>query len=215
MATISRPARAASSKPRNAAPAARSHTRAVATGDLVLLRFPRPADRHEFLSLRRRSRAFLTPWEATPTDDYDPFSPAKFAEFLRSSRLKRSRRFLICDRASGRIVGALGLGEIARGAFQSCYLGYWIGRPFARRGFGSEAVRLALAYAFDTLHLHRVEANIIPANAPSLALVRRLGFRHEGTARRYLRIAGRWQDHEHWAMTVEDWRTLAVVAALR
>jgi ribosomal-protein-alanine N-acetyltransferase len=103
-------------------------------------------------------------------------------------------------------MGAIALNEIVRGPFQGCYLGYWIGRPFARRGFMTEAVALIVRHAFVHLGLHRVEANIIPRNRASLALIRRAGFRHEGLARRYLCIAGRWQDHEHWAVTVEDWR---------
>jgi len=73
----------------------------------------------------------------------------------------------------------------------------------------SEAVRLALRHAFMKLKLHRVEANVVPRNRASKGLVKKLGFRYEGTAKRYLRIAGKWQDHEHWAMTVEEWRESA------
>jgi ribosomal-protein-alanine N-acetyltransferase len=102
-------------------------------------------------------------------------------------------------------MGVLSLSNIVRGAFQSAYLGYWIGKPFARQGYMTEAMRLALNLAFGPLGLHRVEANIIPRNRASIALVKKLGFRNEGTAMRYLRIDGRWQDHEHWALTIEDW----------
>ncbi len=63
----------------------------------------------------------------------------------------------------------------------------------------TEAADLAVRYAFDTLGLHRVEANIQPGNAPSIALVRRLGFAREGFSPRYLRISGEWRDHERWA----------------
>jgi ribosomal-protein-alanine N-acetyltransferase len=93
---------------------------------------------------------------------------------------------------------------IIRGSFQSSYVGYWIGRPFAGHGFMTEALGLVLVFAFRTLGLHRVEANIIPGNRASLRLVKRLGFRYEGTAVRYLRINGRWQDHEHWAITADE-----------
>jgi ribosomal-protein-alanine N-acetyltransferase len=54
--------------------------------------------------------------------------------------------------------------------------------------------------------LHRLEANIQPGNRASLRLVRRLGFKREGYSRRYLKIRGRWCDHERWAILAEEWR---------
>jgi [ribosomal protein S5]-alanine N-acetyltransferase len=86
------------------------------------------------------------------------------------------------------------------------YLGYWVGAPFEGQGYMREGLALALRRAFGALKLHRVEANIQPENARSIALVKRAGFRREGYSERYLKIAGRWRDHERWAMTVEDYR---------
>ena len=70
----------------------------------------------------------------------------------------------------------------------------------------TEALRLMLAYAFNDLKLHRLEANVQPENVSSLALVKRAGFVREGYSRRYLKIAGRWRDHERWAILREDWQ---------
>ena len=69
----------------------------------------------------------------------------------------------------------------------------------------TEAMGLGLRFAFEGLGLHRVEANIIPDNRPSIALVKRHGFRKEGFSERYLKIAGSWRDHDRWALTVEEW----------
>ena len=102
------------------------------------------------------------------------------------------------------IVGVVNLSEISRGCFQNCFMGYWIGQPYRRQGFMTEALRLAMDYAFDDLDLHRVEANIIPSNTASIALIKRLGFRLEGLSERYLKINGEWQDHERWALTREE-----------
>lgn len=173
-------------------------------GTRILLRYPKPADRAEYFALKRSSRRFLAPWEATPESGSDPFAPAAFTALLGSSRTKSSHRFLICLVGSGEIVGQIGLSSIIRGPFQSCFLGYWIAARHARKGYMSEAIPLALLFAFQSLGLHRVEANIIPTNRPSLALIRKLGFRYEGTARNYLRINHRWQDHEHWAITADE-----------
>lgn len=175
----------------------------------MYLRHPVRRDKKEFLEVRDRSRTFLAPWEPTPIGAEDPFTPGAFDRFHASARTETSRRFLICAIDDGRIVGQVGLGGIIRGAFQSCYIGYWIAANEVRKGYGGEAVKLAVSYAFSTLGLHRVEANIIPANEASKSLIRRLGFRHEGTAKSYLRIAGRWQDHDHWAVTKEEWGAAA------
>jgi [ribosomal protein S5]-alanine N-acetyltransferase len=133
-------------------------------------------------------------------------SARQFAAYLARCRRIASPGFLICRTSDGAIVGGINFSEIVRGNFQSAYLGYQIGAPFARQGYMTEALARALEVAFGPLRLHRVEANIQPGNVPSLALVRRAGFRREGFSRRYLKIAGRWRDHERWALLAEGWR---------
>lgn len=114
--------------------------------------------------------------------------------------------FLIRRIADGQVVGSVELSRIARGNFHSAYLGYEIGAEHRGQGYMSEALRLVLRHAFRTLGLHRVEANVQPGNDASIALVRRAGFTREGFSRRYLKIGGRWRDHERWALLREDWR---------
>jgi len=185
---------------------ARNGRHAVMTGRETYLRYPTRADRGEYMTVRLDSRAHLEPWEATPPNGPDPFSPEHFKGFLETCNGHTSHRLLVCLGGSGEIIGQIGLGGILRGPFESCFVGYWLAAHRTGRGYMSEALDLGLAFAFDRLALHRVEANIMPENDLSKALVGRLGFRFEGLARRYLRINGRWRDHEHWAMTVEEWR---------
>ena len=98
---------------------------------------------------------------------------------------------------------------ITRGSLQSAYLGYAVGSPFAHQGFMRDGIELVLREAFLTLRLHRIEANIQPGNNASIALARGAGFSCEGSSPRYLKIGGRWRDHERWAILAEDWRARA------
>lgn len=177
-------------------------------GERVFLRHPVPADQDEFVQLRRESRALHAPWEPLPSGDppVPPDSERAFQQFLASADTGPAQRHLLCRSKDRAIVGYFGLTQIALGAFCSCYMGYWTGAPFVRMGYATEGMQLTLERAFTQLGLHRVEANIIPDNQPSLALARRCGLRREGYSPRYLQIAGEWRDHERWAITFEDWR---------
>ena len=187
---------------------ARAQGRALARGERVFLRRLAAADEEEYLALLRASVDFLRPWQPAPPPGADPAGPEAFRRALALQRRKRSDRVVVCSVEDGAILGAANLSEIVRGAFQSAFLGYWIGAPHARRGYMREALPLVLDRAFGPLALHRVEANVSPENHASIRLVRGAGFRFEGLARRYLKIAGRWRDHEHWTMLAEDWRAL-------
>jgi len=112
---------------------------------------------------------------------------------------------LVCLADGGAIVGVFNITEIVRGAFQSAFLSYAAVAALGGRGLMSEGLQLVLRRAFMDLALHRLEANIQPGNARSIALVRRAGFVCEGTSRRYLRLGGQWRDHQHWVLLAEEW----------
>ena len=101
------------------------------------------------------------------------------------------------------IVGVVNINNVIRGAAQSGSLGYYACGQFQRRGYMTQGLALVIEHAFATLGLHRLEANIQPANARSKALVRRLGFSPEGVSPRFLFIDGAWRDHERWALIDE------------
>jgi [ribosomal protein S5]-alanine N-acetyltransferase len=169
-------------------------------GPRVRLAVPQARDRDDVLALNRASRAFHRGWVAPPT------TPAQFARLLARARHPDFVAFLVRRRPDDALLGGIEISQIVLGLFRSAYLAYYVGAPHARQGFMAEALTLALRHAFGPLGLHRLEANIRPENAPSLALVRRLGFTREGFSRRYLKIGGRWRDHERWAVLREDWR---------
>lgn len=171
-------------------------------GPRVYLRTPMARDRDEFLE-RNRASVRLYRGVAHPMRD-----PQAYSAYLARCRQADHVGLLVCRVVDEAIVGSVNLGQIVRGAFHSAYMGYQVFAPFERQRYMSDAMPLVLRVVFRTLKLHRVEANIQPANTASIALVRRAGFEQEGYSPRYLKIAGRWRDHERWAMTAERYRTL-------
>ncbi len=90
---------------------------------------------------------------------------------------------LIYRRSDDALVGGITIANVRRGVAQCCTIGYWIGRPHARRGYMTEAVHGACSFCFDQLSLHRVEAACLLRNEPSQGVLRKAGFREEGLAK--------------------------------
>jgi [ribosomal protein S5]-alanine N-acetyltransferase len=166
--------------------------------DRVVLREPIPDDRDEFLELVAVSRTLHRPWV------YPPADRTAYRAWLQRNHRDDVATLLIC-RCEGGIVGVATLSQIVRGAYQSAMLGYYAFAPSAGQGLMTEGIKAVVTHAFDQLALHRVEANIQPENQRSIALARRCGFSREGLSPRYLKIGGRWRDHERWAVLAEEW----------
>jgi ribosomal-protein-alanine N-acetyltransferase len=167
-------------------------------GHRVGLRVLERADRDEFLRLATESRELHRPWT------YPPERPDQFEELYARSRRDDCVALLACLRDGGDIAGVLIISQIVRGAFQSAYLGYYARQRHAGRGYMREAMLQTVDHAFGRLALHRMEANIQPANQASIALARSAGFRLEGFSPRYLLIGGQWRDHERYAITADE-----------
>ena len=176
---------------------------ALVRGERVYLRHPRKDDVQEFTRLVIASRSFLHPW-VTPASTAEAY-----ARYLQNCRRASMSAFVICLVEDRRIIGVCNLSQIFRGNLQQAFLGYWVGAAFSGRGYMTDALRLVLRYAFENLKLHRIEANIQPENGDSKRLVTRVGFRLEGFSPRYLKVVGRWRDHERWAICREDWAGVA------
>jgi ribosomal-protein-alanine N-acetyltransferase len=157
-------------------------------------------DGPEFTALMAASRSLHRPWSSPPTD------LDSFASLIARTAHDDYDLQVVCLRKDGAIVGYFALSQIFRGAFHNAYLGYDGSAPYAGNGYMREGLALMLRHAFRVQRLHRVEANIQPGNQASRALVEGAGFRLEGFSPRYLKIGGRWRDHERWALTVEDWQ---------
>lgn len=186
--------------------AARGWDDRLRSGEQVFIRYLVESDREAYIALRRESREHLARWEPRPEAGFDAFGEDFFRRELSQANTEQNQRLVVCRRDGGDIVGRIGLSMIIRGPLQSCFTGYWTGARFAGRGYMGEGIGLALRHAFNGLGLNRVEANIQPHNEPSRAVVRRNGFRLEGFSPRYLKINGRWADHERWAIDAKAWR---------
>jgi ribosomal-protein-alanine N-acetyltransferase len=158
------------------------------------LRHPKLGDQGEFLAAVGVSRALHHPWITAPS------TPFQFRAYVRGVRLASNCSFLVCRSDTGSIAGVINVSNIVFGLFRSGYLGYYAFSGHERQGFMRDGLKAVLRHAFDSLKLHRLEANIQPDNFPSIALARSCGFAREGFSPRYLKIGGRWRDHERWAI---------------
>jgi ribosomal-protein-alanine N-acetyltransferase len=176
---------------------------ATLMGKRVHLRPPQRGDQKLFIAQARASRKLHSGWVQAPE------TPGAYAAYVArytiTTATPRHAGFLVVRNDDDALAGVFNFSEIVRGAFHSAYIGYYAFAPLAGDGYMAEGFALALDFAFRRLKLHRVEANVQPANRRSLALVEHLGFEREGYSRRYVKIAGRWRDHVRYAMLAEDW----------
>jgi ribosomal-protein-alanine N-acetyltransferase len=155
--------------------------------------------RREFLAAVAASTELHGDWV------HPPRGPKGYAELLRRARTATRESFVARANAGGRLVGVVNVDNIVGGSFCNATLGYYGFVDGVGGGRMTESIRLVVDFCFRDLALHRVEANIQPANARSRAIVERLGFRHEGFSPRMLMIGGEWRDHERYALTREEW----------
>ena len=182
-------------------------------GRRVMLRPLTHADWDDWFEVRQRNEEWLTPWE--PQRPQHLLDPTRDREAYASRCHARDR-----DRQLGvgygfglfvdqRFCGEVNINGVVRGAMQTATIGYWIDRARAGHRYVAEAVAVLLRFAFEQLHLHRVEICIVPRNVRSRRVMEVLGLREEGTALRFLEINGAWEDHVRYAITVEEWHDRA------
>jgi ribosomal-protein-alanine N-acetyltransferase len=180
----------------------------VLVRDPVYLSAPRLEDHASWARLREQSRSHLVPWE----DDWSPeeldfsFYRRRLKLFEREAARGGALSLFVFARAERALVGGVTLTNIRYGSARSGIVGYWIGKPFVRRGYGTAAVGALTAHAFEAIGLNRLEAACQPDNAASRRLLVKCGFHREGRAKDYLRINGEWRDHDIFAMTARDFR---------
>ena len=154
-----------------------------------------------------RNREHLTPFEPSFPEGFCTvgYQKALMRQDCRAAKENRGLRYWVFRKeAPDTAIGCVALNNIILGAFRSCFLAYKMDKDLLRQGYASEAVLAVVELAFQGLNLHRIEANILPRNAASLALARKCGFKEEGLSPKYLCINGVWEDHIHMVRLNEE-----------
>ena len=158
-----------------------------------------PEDAAEQLALRKANREHTGPWDPARDESFytEPGQRLELDLDQRSWAAGSAYAFAVLDTdLADRLIGRVALSNVVRGPWQNATLGYWIDK---------DAVRLVLRFAFEHAGVHRVQPAIIPRNVRWVRVAEKAGFRLEGRALRYLKINGTWEDHDVYALTVEDW----------
>ncbi|MEO0319975.1 MAG: GNAT family protein [Pseudomonadota bacterium] len=167
----------------------------------VILRAGQPQDFVAWARARTASRADITVWEPDWRDK-DMTRTAFLRRLSADARQWRAGRrysFFTLEEGTERLLGGISLSDVRRGNRQAGMLGYWVANGETGRGVGTRAVAGVAHFAFNRLHLNRLEAACQPGNLGSRRILEKNGFACEGIMRRYLRINGHWCDHEIWA----------------
>ncbi|MFJ9737570.1 GNAT family N-acetyltransferase [Streptomyces sp. NPDC101166] len=173
-------------------------SRYLAEGPRVGIRHLTHADGAEFTARVRESHDLHRPWLFPPAT---PDAYTAYADRLIQDSSKAG--FLVCTKDDGAIAGFVNINNIVQGAFQNGALGYGAFAHAAGRGLMREGLGLVVGHAFGPMRLHRLEINVQPGNAASIALARGGGFRLEGFSPGMIYIDGDWRDHQRWALTAE------------
>lgn len=171
-------------------------------GNGIYLRFFEEADAAAKLQLNLKNRSFFEAYSTTRSEDFYTldYQLKSIRAALASNDGDEGYFFGVFLNESDELIGNVSLTEVVRGSLQSCWLGYSLDKDQNGRGYTTEAVRLVTDYAFKALHLHRIEAGVMPHNTPSIRVLEKNGFEKEGLSKKNVLINGKWEDHLHFAI---------------
>ena len=160
-------------------------------------------DARSLAQLYSENRNFLAPLEPLRPDAFYTFEGQRRHIAQLSDRRSSGSAYPFVIVVGSRLVGAINLSNVVRGAFQSCNVGYWVSETHNGRGYATAALGLVCERAFGELGLHRVEAGTLLHNTASQRVIEKNGFVRIGIAPRYLQIAGEWSDHVLFQKTAD------------
>lgn len=181
----------------------RANIKKTYTSDRLILKVLKPHEAQLILDYYLRNKKFLEEWEPERGQNFYTYEyqqeilKEEYLEFKEKSKL---RLWIYKKDEKEKVIGSICFSNIIYGNFLSCFLGYKLDKDEINKGYTTEAVEKGISIMFNEYKLHRVEANIIPENLPSIRVVEKIGFEKEGYSKRYLNIDGKWRDHIHFAI---------------
>ncbi|MEJ8548521.1 GNAT family N-acetyltransferase [Brevibacillus borstelensis] len=168
------------------------------TGTLIYVRPFESGDAEALLDLELRNQDFFQAYTALRDPDFYTLAGQLDRIVNNNERMALDQyySFGIFLLETGELIGTVFLSEVVRGPLQSCWIGYYLDQGHNGKGYTTEAVRLAVSYAFDELKLHRIEAGVMPHNLRSMRVLEKAGFHKEGIAKENVKINGKWEDHQ-------------------
>ncbi|GGH80508.1 ribosomal-protein-alanine N-acetyltransferase [Pullulanibacillus pueri] len=178
----------------------------VLKGNKIYIRFFEDKDAESLLDLHVRNRELFQRYSPTFNDDYYTLDSKR--KFIKGSINQREQdkgySFGIFLRENDKLIGDVSLFNILRGALQKCLIGYSLDGQYNGRGYTTEAVSLAVNFAFNELKLHRIEAGVMLNNIGSMRVLEKVGFHKEGIEQKGVKINGQWEDHQILAIISDE-----------
>ncbi len=167
-------------------------------GEQVHIRFLRAEDAAEKLRLEVENRAFFEAYSMTRYSDFYtlPMQQELIEIYAEQKENDQAYSFGIFENEANVLVGTISLVQVMRGPLQNAVLGYAMDKKYNNKGYTTEAVKLIVAYGFQKLALHRIEAGVMPGNDASIRVLEKAGFHKEGLAVKNVQINGEWRDHQ-------------------
>lgn len=172
----------------------------------IYIRLLEEEDAEELTALHVKNRDFFKLYSGTRDEEFYSleYQLASIRKSVEQHKNGERFSFGIYLKSTDELIGSIGLSEIMRGPLQSCFIGYSLDKEHNGKGYMTEAVKLAVDFAFKELKLHRIEAGVMPHNLGSIRVLEKAGFHKEGIARKNVHINGRWEDHQVLAIISEE-----------
>lgn len=170
--------------------------------DRLILSILTHSDAEKVLSFYERNKDFFERWEPERDPNFYTYAYQRVTLSIEYNLMLQSKllRFWVFEKDNLHdIIGTVNFYNITLGSFSTCQIGYKFDQNYARNGYAYESIKKGMDVLFHELKLHRIEANIMPMNQPSIKLIEKLGFHYEGVAESSIQIKGLWEDHARYA----------------